>query len=352
MINLNQLQLEAYPLPYRYLVDVNHTCNYKCTMCVKQNMGIKADQKPIEDFVNIVERLPWAREVQLGCLGDPHFYKDGKLAMDYLNSKKIDNSVTTNGSTVDPEIYRRIRPDSYVYVSIDGGNQESYEKFRKAKLQTVLDNIDLIRSLRKDITVAINYLIFRDTLDSVMDLLPFCAERKIPMSLVYPIFFNKDFEEKQSIFRINPKEVYDKYIELQKEGEKLKVPLGFRPIVPNQQFCWRGVSQPMIAWDGTVYPCDYCYQDILTDAKTANWDSWYLGKATHVPQYQYAMGNIKDMSLIQMWNSDRWKMLRSMLTLMGNSPIKVNLDELIEITDTNETFDHCKVCLARWSRCF
>ena len=55
---------------------------------------------------------------------------------------------------------------------------------------------------------------------------------------------------------------------------------------------------------------------------------------------------------IDVWNSKKWKELRSKLTELNGHVGEKTLEETLKNVDKTKPFWYCDICLARWGRCF
>ncbi len=331
-----------YPLPLSYIVDVNHDCNLQCRMCVKRTMKTPSGQRPKEDFFKIVEALPWAREISHGALGDPFCYSGINDVMMFLADKKIFAPLTTNLTLLTEPMLKALPPNTKFYVSIEGtGHMDAYADANMS-LDAVKKNILMVKKLRPDIDITVNHLLLNNNFSEARDLMQFCGSNNIYVTFFYPMFFREETEAELSVFRVPNYEM-----EMQNLaqlgltfGTRFKMPMP----KPYEKPCHRACNYPIIAYDGTVYPCDYVYQDI---EGMHGWVSWYLGEPYPVPQHHYAMGNIYSQSFVEIWNSPKWKSLRQKILTLNAKP-KFSDFHAIE---PSEPFPHCDKCLARWNIC-
>src|SRR3990170_5178838 len=164
-MDYEKMMKEDYPLPNKYLVDVNWDCNLNCIMCVKRGIHKPSGQRNLSDFITIVEKLPWSKEISLGCLGDAFSYKELEEAMTYLRSKKIIAPLTSNGTQIDDNNIKILTANNPLYISIDAGTKERYKEIRgKDFLPLIKENLNKIRTNNPNIGVAINHLVFNNNL--------------------------------------------------------------------------------------------------------------------------------------------------------------------------------------------
>lgn len=344
-MNFEKMMKEEYPLPLSCILDVNHNCNFECEMCVKRTMKNPHGQLSLDTFTNWVDKFPYAREISIGALGDPFYYKDIDKAMRYLFAKKIRTSVTSNGTTLIEENIKKLPPGSTLHISIDEGHKKEYKK-AKTNFKKIKENIELVRKNRPDLKININCLLFKNSIMEAKGLIALAAGLKVGIIFFYPMYFTKKLEKKLSTFR---KKDYKKDLEeLLKLCQEWNVPFSMSPFELQERQCTRALTQPIVAFDGTVYPCDYVYQDIEGHKE---WTSWYKGKGYKVPQEQYKMGNINNSCFSKIWNSKKYKKLRALIQNLNMVGCGKSFDEMVKEVDLDKEFEHCKVCLARWSRC-
>ena len=349
MIDFEKTFLEEYPIPATFIVDVNWKCNLKCPMCVKRTFkNPHYKQRPLEDFKKIVDRLPSARMIAIGALGDPVFYDGIFDAVKYLMAKKIQPLLTTNGTELTEAFIKMLPNNTLLYVSIDGGTQESYGRVRNTDLEKVKNNIRLLRRLKPEISVTINHLLFSFNLDDYKKIMDFCAEEGIAITFFNPIYFSKDVEKDMSVF--NRGDRIKMLNDMINYANEKRVKSYFTSIEESERICGRCFNDPIIDFYGNVYPCDYCYENMEDEVKPS-WKSWREGIYVEVPQYQYRMGNIYEQSFESMWNSDKWKKLRSKVTMLNLQGTKDTFSNQLKSYNPSEEFNHCRVCLARWGRC-
>lgn len=328
-----------------FIIDINWDCNLQCRMCVKRTLNCPYGQRPLKDFKTLVEKIPFAKAIKMGALGDPFSYKQIKELLHYLKGKVEYLPLTTNVTQITPDNLEWIPKGTPLYLSIDAGTPEVYKKIRNSDLAKTKAKVRFIREQRPDIPMSINYLMFNFNILDAKPLLDFCKELDISITFFYPIYFTKELEKEWSIFR---KEQYVvDMLDAAKYAEKLGVKYAMSSPFLEERPCSRAFQEPIVAYDGTVYPCDYCYQNMNDYTE---WNSWYLGKPTKVPQQEYAMGNLYKDDFVDMWNSDKWIKLRELLTDLNRYGTGMNYQKTM-YSLKGEQFDHCKICLARWNRC-
>jgi len=329
-------------VPSVFIIDVNWDCNFNCPMCVKRTLKKPYGQKPVTDFITLANKLPTAKSISIGALGDPFSYKGLDKALRYLDGRGIMCPLTTNGSLITKKNLNYLPHDTPLFISIDAGSEELYQKIQKSTLAKIKKNIELIQKVRPDIRLQINYLLFKHNIQDAKKLVDYLSKSALGITFFFPMYFEKEVEKKYSAFYLGNKLIVQ-MMELAMYCEKKGVRYSMTSPYKKERGCIRASNFPIVAYDGTVYPCDYVYQN-MNDWKHPTWNSYYLGKPTLVPQYQYKMGNLYKEEFIDMWNSEKWKRLRELVN-------RLNLTGNKEEIDMNKEFEHCKVCLARLGRC-
>lgn len=350
-MDIEKIALEDYPVPIRYLIDVNWDCTLKCRMCVKRSIKRPYGQKSLDYLVDIVERLPWSREISIGCLGDAFSYKDLPEAMAYLKAKKLIAPLTTNGVNMTIEATEVLDEYTPLYVSIDSGDDKKYAEIRgKDELPKVIHNLTTLLKNRPNVPVSINCLLFSDNVDTIENIMRLISGTRIQLILFYPIHFYRELEERTNFWRLSRKERINALYTLASLAKVYNV----KTIIPSadmrERQCTRAMYQPMIAYDGSVYPCDFIYQQ-MNKSKRPTWMCYNYKEPVSVPQYLYRMGNILEEDFISMWNSDRWRQLRSLISVLNTQGTGRPYDELFNETDIKTGFEFCKICPVRWSFC-
>lgn len=306
-------------------------------------MNTLEEQWSIELFKSVVDKLPFAREISIGALGDP-FLLDGFFDMlEYLSAKMIKPIFTTNGSLLTKENVEKLPFGTVIFVSLEGATQDIYAKNRTGDLQNIISNIKSARSLRNDLLIAINCMVTNQNVFHLQDMIDLCSELQTPISFFKPIFFSKHLDLEFNVFRTG--EIGANAIrEALEYAQRKNVTLYFNSATMLPSLCFRAFNQPIVAFNGNVYPCDYVYQNPNDYSK---WVSYNLELDSTVPQDQYCVGNIFEQSWDKIWNSYRYREIRRTLkSMMISKKSQLGLQQ-----NTDSIFSHCRNCMALWGRC-
>ncbi len=193
--------------PLRIHLEVNDFCNLKCPHCPRENPDIPKNTGhiPIEAIRNLEPWFRYANYVGLAGNGEPFLHPD---IMDILRiiidagaaPSVISNATLWKKYNIVEEI-AGLGP-MLLMVSIDGGTKKTFEKWRlKADFDEVRDNLISLRKAREAKGAAhpvVNFIscLMKDTIGEVTQIVDLAAEAGAAVVLfqnMYP--YNKLMEE-------------------------------------------------------------------------------------------------------------------------------------------------------------
>ncbi len=276
-------------MPYALSVEPTTSCNLRCPECIS---GLRAFTRPTgmldpDLYAKIIEDV---REhliyLTLYFQGEPylnqHFFDFVSMASD----SGIYTNTSTNAHYLNPENAEKTVKSGLdrIIVSIDGLDQETYEKYRiggdLSKVSEGLNNLVRLKKmlkLRKPF-IDLQFIAMGTNEHQLKDVNAFAAQLGVDRVLIKTAQVN-DFEN-GSVF-IPSDESLSRY----KYNEEGKWVLKNRM----DNHCWKMWHSAVITWDGNVVPC--CFD------KDSN----------------HSMGNIKDYKFEEIWNNDAYKAFRSNL---------------------------------------
>ena len=147
--------------PYIYLIDVNNYCNLGCPLCLsgglmeqEQVKGIKRGYMRPEQLEKALEQVgPYATNLLLYNWGEPFIHPNIEELLAIVHRHGLSTVLSTNFNVFTESMAESvIRSQLHrIIVSIDGVDQETYEKYRAGgKFQTVVDNIKLLVRKKKE----------------------------------------------------------------------------------------------------------------------------------------------------------------------------------------------------------
>ena len=257
----------VWGLPPLLMVEPTNICNLKCPMCpaVVGKRVLAKGQIELEHYKKLLDEVgPYIFQVQLWNQGEPFISKTFLDQVRYAKSKGIMTITSTNGHFIRNDEEARAIVESgldQLIISMDGTNQESYEKYRiGGNYRQVIDGLANISRAKQELNsktplLELQFIIFKHNQDEIDTLVELARRYKvnrlsIKMAMVYTPDQAEtylDEEQKEQLYAI--------------EGDKVKR----KQKVPN--FCKRLWLNSTVNWDGTVVPC--CF-DVDSDFVFAN----------------------------------------------------------------------------------
>ena len=158
-------QFHLRDLPLHLDIEASSLCNLRCTFCDKLpllqknqlgNLSFETFKKILDQFSTEPDKRLWG--LKLSYRGEPLVNKYVPEMVKYAKERGVlDIYFNTNGMLLTEEISRDLilAHLDRISVSIDGTNKEEYEAVRiGAKLDIVLNNIQILRRLRTECNVS------------------------------------------------------------------------------------------------------------------------------------------------------------------------------------------------------
>lgn len=297
--------------PLTLSIEPTNHCNLKCPECpsgagmLTRPMGLLK----LSDFCRIIDQIrDHCFYIQLYFQGEPFINKNLAEMVAYARNNRIYTSISTNGLLLNDEkidIILSSPPDKIIF-SIDGLDQESYEKYRVGGICS--DAISSLRNLVKKRNskgmmlpfVEWQFIVMRDNEHQIESVRRMCREIGVN-KLTLKTMQVTSYENADKFLPLNEK--YRRY--KLKEG---KIELKSR--LHNHCFAlWR---TSVITWDGKIAPC--CFDK---DTK-------------------YSPGNLKQESFISIWHSADYNQFRQRILSQRRSvDICTNCTEGLRINISN-----------------
>ena len=161
----------AYPVSIS--IEPTSVCNLKCPECptgLDELTRFKGHIK-FELYKKILDELsPYLMNLILYFQGEPYLNKEIFKLIEYsAKEKKVFTTTSTNGHFLDSETAKKTVESGLdkLIISLDGTNQETYEKYRKnGDLKTVIQSVKNIVQWKKELKsktpyVVIQFLVFK-----------------------------------------------------------------------------------------------------------------------------------------------------------------------------------------------
>ena len=276
-------------LPVSIPIEPTTSCNLRCPECPS---GLRSFSRPtgmmeLTTFQKIINELHENLSyLILYFQGEPYLNPGFLESIRYASSKKIYTATSTNAHFLTKENAMETVESglSRIIVSMDGIDQESYEKYRiGGKLNKVIDGIEKLVAAKKVLKnhtpfIILQFLLFKHNTHQIPEIKKLAKKLgvdklELKTAQVY------DFEKGSAL--IPEKEELSRYQQNSNHEYQLKNDLLNK--------CWKMWHSCVITWDGNIVPC--CFDK---DAK-------------------YTMGNIHEQSFKEIWNSSHYQEFRSNL---------------------------------------
>jgi radical SAM protein with 4Fe4S-binding SPASM domain len=281
----------VYGLPISVSVEPVSFCNLHCPQCPVGNgtSGREAGMMTINQFEKIISKLaPSTSYLNLYFQGEPLLHPEFSKMAEIAHKNKIYTSSSTNGQKLDDEMARKLVLSGLnkLIISIDGTNQETYEKYRQGgSLNKVLDGISALVKWKKQLQsktpiIELQFLVFSHNEHQIQEM------KTLHKKLFADVL---SFKTAQIYDSENAKEFLPKISKYARYKTNKDGTLQRKKKMRNS--CWRSFSSVVIAYNGDVLPCSF-------DKKG-----------------EFVFGNIFEESLQTIWKSEKAaKFRKSILT--------------------------------------
>ena len=162
-------------------VEPTNFCNLKCPLCPSGNgqMTRERGNMGIDDFKRLIDDAgDYLVLLMLWNQGEPFINKDLLEMIRYARSKRIPTMTSTNGHFIRTKEQARdvVRSGlSEMIVSLDGVDQETYEKYRVGgKLEKVITGTRLVAEAKRELRsktplINVQFIVFRHNEDDIAE---------------------------------------------------------------------------------------------------------------------------------------------------------------------------------------
>jgi radical SAM protein with 4Fe4S-binding SPASM domain len=250
-------------IPYMTNFVLSYKCNLHCNHCYIPAMRDLLDTSEIK---RILDQLADLRGIFVRFTGgEPFLRKDILEVLSHAKMRGFAVAVNTNGFFITEDVanaLRRIYPMD-VNISVYGCKPQTHDLVtqRKGSLEVSLRAIELLRSA--GVNVNINYVVMNHNVDEMEQVKSWAEERGVGFRPEYSIFPKRDGDKKPLCHRATNQQL----IRIFRAGLIRE---------PKPTLCKPASIKLRIDPNGTVHPCE---------------------------MLDYDLGNLKEKSLAQIWNS-------------------------------------------------
>lgn len=144
--------LKANYLPILVAIEPTNYCNLKCTTCINKNFVSNRRDMSLDEFKEIIKKIPYLKEISLAGVGEPLMNKDLFEMIRYAKEKNIEIRLITNATLLDKKKAVGIIESGVdrLGFSVDSPVKETYEKIRiGANFEKLKENIKQFVSIAK-----------------------------------------------------------------------------------------------------------------------------------------------------------------------------------------------------------
>ncbi|TVM33109.1 radical SAM/SPASM domain-containing protein [Oceanidesulfovibrio marinus] len=335
-------------------IRITDLCNLRCIMCGqwgehgflhgKNLKELKKCEVPVERYQELLRDLAahGHRPILYLWGGEPTMYNGWLDLLDTAKELKMPSSIVTNGTKLAQYADRIIDSSMYLcQISIDGHNEELHNSIRRAQginsFKSINEGIDALQEARarankKLPLIASLTTVSRDNANNLVDIYE-AFKDKVDLCVFYPAWWiseeradahTKDFERR---FGFEPqlhrgwiggwtpqdyKALNEQFQELRARSKGYKnPPVIFIPNLDGEE-------------DLEKYYTDHSerfgYDECISIFQVIEIDS--NGDISPCRDYHdYVVGNVKDQTITEIWNSDRFKQFRKSISQDGLMPV-------------------------------
>jgi radical SAM protein with 4Fe4S-binding SPASM domain len=297
----------VWGMPISYSIEPTNHCNLQCPECPS---GLGTLTRPlgllkIDDFKKLIDEISdKGFYIQLFFQGEPYINKNLPQMIKYAQEKKVYVSISTNGHFVNEKNVDLVldnAPDKLIF-SVDGLNEESYQKYRVGgRFQQADEALRALihrkkeRGLKKPF-VEFQFIVMKQNEHQLEDVKKYCNEVGVD-KMVFKTMQISSYENAVKFLPTNKK--YRRYT-LDNNSFKTKNEI--------KNHCFALWRTSVITWDGRVVPC--CFDK---DAENE-------------------IGIVNGKSFSEVWNSDKYYEFRTkILSDRKSEPMCTNCTEGLKV---------------------
>jgi len=234
-------------------IEPTNLCNLQCIECPTGTNSLTRKKGEIElsTVKNIIDNnKKYLSYLILYFQGEPFLNKNIFEMISYANKNNIFTYTSTNGHYLNGENCEKIIISKLdkIIISVDGTNQETYEKYRKnGNLNTVIRGIENLIEAKKKYNsptpyIELQFLVFKHNQHQIEKIKQLGKQLRVNLTSIKTAqFYNKE--------NYNLLTDIDKYSRYKKQNENLII----KKKIKNR--CWRMWHSAVITISGDIIPC-------------------------------------------------------------------------------------------------
>lgn len=245
-------------------IEPTNRCKLRCKMCQHSFDQMQKKDMTLNQFVYILNQMPFLVNLTLQGLGEPLLNKEIFKMIKEAKKRNIRVGLSTNATIITKEIAQKIIDSGldWMYISLDSLNKEIYEDIRRgAVFDLVINNIKNFFKLKGDKKPETNFwiLIMKENLAGIPKIIEFAEELGMKKAVLQNNIHNwgcNDFKKNVEQIKNSSDERSLKLIEIiKKTNSNVEVEIYTNPRSDDHEKCnwpWRSAY---ITCDGYITPC-------------------------------------------------------------------------------------------------
>jgi len=289
-------------------------CNLACRTCIRNVWSDAEDSMDMDTFGHVIEgikNLPQLERVVFTAFGEPLSHPHILEMIAAVRQRDVAVTVGSNGLLLDAAMSRQLvlLGVDRIVISVDGVQPETYADVRGAMLSQVLANIRALNDAKSELgsltpALGIEFVVLKSNFAELRDLAGLASQLNAARVLVSNVLCYTEEMREQMLYGYEPRPTFDA--------------AGW-PVRTGAWITWGNLELPrmhwgaerrcrfvqdrslVVGWDGNVAPCY---------ALSHNY-SYYAIDGRKKQVSRYALGNVNDQSLADIWMSENYVRFRS-----------------------------------------
>lgn len=260
--------------PVHIRIKPTNVCNHSCWYCAYRAKGLQLGKDMVAmDFIprnkmfEIIEDIAdmGVKAVTFSGGGEPLCYPYIAQALKELIKYKVKFASLTNGALLTGEIAELFAfHGTWIRISMNGWNNESYVKFRKVKdgeFSKIIRNIKLFKRLNGQCLLSINFVLDKNNYSHFAEFAKHMKDTGIDSIKISPCVISNTLQENDNYYETFFKRAQESIEEVCRDlsDEKFKIYNAYfkQQASFNKDYTWCPYLQilPVIAADLNVYSC-------------------------------------------------------------------------------------------------
>lgn len=259
--------VEKAALPRIYQIETTARCNLSCPFCPRTTQIIAKGQRdmntemPYEKFVDVLDRMPWLKSIELFHFGEPFMQKDLHEYVKACKERGIYTVIASNLNPATPKAIDRVFDAGldFLVMDVDSLDPERYTRMR-------------VKGTLERMKKAVTYILSKPRSER-----PYCVAQTIMLDGT-PEYTEAQFKEWSG--GLMPEEIRYKFLD---SFRSTVLPKG---ILGEKDLCREPFYGFTVHVNGDVVPCD------------RDWGG------------ENVMGNVFEQGIMDIWNGEKFEEFR------------------------------------------